>query len=322
MVGHGEIWVNADGLPVRQIIHLEFPPERGASEWVEANITTDFRDWESGVRNQGFALVARRLWENPRQALTDPYSLLSTPYFPTAENLQHFGLALGIILLSLGLAAYLMGWLRFKRNAPKPARSPGRVVGTLLSVAFAGYLAYGLVTAAPLKLLSGFPPPDFYTLAKSDTNCPLGLDCTKDFQEGLARSRETGKPMLLDFTGWACVNCRKMEEQVWSRPDVFERINRDYILVSLYVDDRQALPEDRQFVFRFDNGRTKRIRTVGDLWSTFQTVNFGSVSQPYYVQLTADLQVLNPPMQNTDGVTYRDWLASGIDRFEAIPSFP
>ncbi len=253
---------------------------------------------------------------------------LALKFLSNADLVGHWGILkrevfLAIwIALALGLAAYLLGWVRFKRNSPKPARSPWRVGGSLLSLVFAGYLAYGLFGGAPLKLLSGFPPPDFYTLAESDTDCPLGLDCTKDFQEGLERSRATGKPMLLDFTGWACVNCRKMEEQVWSQPEVFERLSRDYILVSLYVDDREPLPEDRQFVFRFDNGKSKQIQTIGDLWSTFQTVNFGSVSQPYYVQLSPELRLLNQAMQNADASTYRDWLAEGIDRFRATAGFP
>ena len=89
-------------------------------------------------------------------------------------------------------------------------------------------------------------------------------------------------------------------------------IREDYILISLYVDDREALPETRQFEYQFDSGRTKKIRTIGDLWGTFQTVNFGSISQPYYVQLSPDLKVLNPAIQNVDADRYREWLASGL----------
>lgn len=253
---------------------------------------------------------------------------LALKFLSNADLVGHWGLLkrevfLGLwLLLALGLAAYLLGWLRFKAAGPKPRLSAWRVGGSLLSLLFAGYLAYGLVGRAPLTLLSGFPPPDFYTLAASDTDCPLGLECYKDFEQGLERSRATGKPMLLDFTGWACVNCRKMEEQVWSDPSVFELLKKDYILVSLYVDDRQPLPQERQFVFGFESGRTKQIKTVGDLWSTFQTVNFGSVSQPYYVQLSPDLRVLNPAMQNADAQSYRDWLASGISNLKGPLSLP
>jgi thiol:disulfide interchange protein DsbD len=166
----------------------------------------------------------------------------------------------------------------------------------------------------PLKLLSGFPPPDFYTIAETDSDCPLGLDCVKDFEQGLELARAANRPMLLDFTGWACVNCRKMEEQVWSRPEVFEVLKQEFILVSLYVDDRQELSEEQQFVFTYQNGKSKRVRTVGDLWSTFQTFNFGSISQPFYVQLSPQLEVLNRPLQNSDAETYLNWLKQGLKK--------
>lgn len=253
---------------------------------------------------------------------------LALKFLSNADLVGHWGILkrevfLGLwLLLALGLAGYLLGWLRFKGGMPKPKPSAWRVGGIALSLLFAGYLAYGLVGRKPLTLLSGFPPPDFYTLAASETNCPLGLECYKDFNEGLARSQATGKPLLLDFTGWACVNCRKMEEQVWSNPEVFELLDREYILVSLYVDDRQPLPEERQFVYGFESGRSKQIKTVGDLWSTFQTVNFGSVSQPYYVQLSPDLRVLNPAVQNTDAASYLTWLASGLANLKATAGLP
>ena len=113
-----------------------------------------------------------------------------------------------------------------------------------------------------------------------------------------------------------------MEEQVWSNPEVFRLLDEEYILISLYVDDREELPESEQFVFRFDSGRTKRIRTVGDRWSAFQTANFGAVSQPYYVQLSPDLHILNPAIQNTDTRTYRDWLVSGLRAQEQVAGAP
>ncbi len=253
---------------------------------------------------------------------------LALKFLSNADLVGHWGLLkreifLGIwILLALGLAAYLLGWIRFGKQGTRPRRTAGLTATVFLSLAFAGYLGYGLITAAPLKLLSGFPPPDFYSLRDTPTDCPLGLECYKEFDEGLARARETGKPILLDFTGWACVNCRKMEEQVWSNPEVFRLLDEEYILVSLYVDDREPLPEGQEFTFRFDSGRTKRIRTVGDRWSTFQTANFGAVSQPYYVQLSPQLRILNPAIQNTDAGTYRDWLVSGLESLQASASDP
>jgi thiol:disulfide interchange protein DsbD len=224
---------------------------------------------------------------------------------------------LGIwVVLSLLLAAYLMGWFRFKSWQSKPGASPWRIGGTVLLLAFAAYLSYGIATGSPLKLLSGFPPPDFYSLKQGKTDCPLGLDCYKDFEEGVGAARASGKPILLDFTGWACVNCRKMEEKVWSDPEIFQLLRDDFVLVSLYVDDRTPLPETEQFTYEFSSGRQKRITSVGDYWSTFQNLNFGAVSQPYYVLLSPDMEVLAPPVQNTDITTYEDWLTQGLRQYE------
>ncbi|MDG1572825.1 thioredoxin family protein [Robiginitalea sp. M366] len=247
---------------------------------------------------------------------------LAFKFLSNADLVGHWGLLkrevfLGIwIALALGLALYLLGVFRFKSHGGSAGIGWVRRALALASLAFAGYLAYGLVTRQPLQGLSGFPPPDFYSVVELESDCPLGLDCYKDFEAGLEVSRESGKPILLDFTGWACVNCRKMEEQVWSDPAVFQLLKDRYILVSLYVDDREALPEDQQFVYRFNAERTKRIQTIGDRWATFQTVNFGSVSQPYYVALSPDLEVLGPAVQTTDTETYREWLTAGLRAME------
>ncbi|MDX1333511.1 MAG: thioredoxin family protein [Robiginitalea sp.] len=223
------------------------------------------------------------------------------------------------ILLAVLLAAYLLGLFRFKATHQKPRVTGWKIGGTILLLAFAGYLSYGMITGAPLKLLSGFPPPDFYSLRQAESDCPLGLDCYKDFEEGVRQAQKEGKPVLLDFTGWACVNCRKMEEQVWSNPEVFRLLRDDYILVSLYVDDRTLLPQADQFTFEFNSGRQKRIETIGDYWSTFQNQNFGAVSQPYYVLLSPRLEILAPPVQNTDVATYRTWLQEGLTEFRSAP---
>lgn len=223
---------------------------------------------------------------------------------------------LGIwILLALGLAAYLLGFLR-KKTGSRPRMTFWRLGGVALSLVFAGYLAYGLFYRAPLKWVSGFPPPDFYSFTESNSDCPLGLNCFKDFDKGLQYAKEVQKPILLDFTGWACVNCRRMEETVWSDPEVYSLINEDFVLISLYVDDRTQLPETEQFLFQYKSGLTKEIETVGDKWATFQNVNFKAVSQPFYVQLSPDLMVLNPAIQNSDVATYLNWLSSGLQTYE------
>ena len=161
-------------------------------------------------------------------------------------------------------------------------------------------------------MLSGFPPPQFYSVYPQASDCPLGLNCYKDFDEGLAAAKQTNKPILLDFTGWACVNCRKMEENVWSENDIYTIIKEEYILISLYVDDRKSLPEHQQFDFIRPNNSLKKIKTIGDKWATFQALNFNKVSQPYYVLLNTDLEILSVPQQYTDRDTYYNWLLEGL----------
>ncbi|MBT8178805.1 MAG: DUF255 domain-containing protein [Eudoraea sp.] len=228
---------------------------------------------------------------------------------------------LGIwILIFLFMALYLFGVFRFTDEGPKRKRSFIRMGFGILSLAFTVYLTLGALNFTNLKLLSGFPPPDFYTLAESESECPLGIECFKDFEEGVAYAKKEGKPILLDFTGWACVNCRKMEENVWSDTDIFPILNEEYVLISLYIDDRKLLPEDEQFLYQFESGRIKAIETIGEKWGTFQTVNFSTASQPYYVLMSPDLEILNSAIQNTDSETYRKWLNTGLTRFRELDS--
>ncbi len=219
------------------------------------------------------------------------------------------------ILLFVLLALYLFGVFRFPHDGPKQKLSVPRKGVGFLSVAFALYLSLGLFNTINLKLF-GFLPPDFYTVAVKENDCPLGINCFKDFEKGVAFAKKENKPILLDFTGWACVNCRKMEENVWSEPDIFPIINEDYVLISLYVDDRKELPEEEQFNFQFDSGRVKSIETIGQKWGTFQTINFNAASQPYYVLLSPDLEVLNSAVQYTDAAEYKNWLEKGLQQFK------
>ena len=145
----------------------------------------------------------------------------------------------------------------------------------------------------------------------------MGITGHKDFYDGLEEAKATGKPIMIDFTGWACVNCRKMEEQVWTRDDIAKVINEDYILVSLYVDDRKKLVDDERFNFLKPTGGTKRIKTVGDKWATFQTVNFENNSQPYYILIDSDYNLLNKPLGYTpDADEYLLWLQEGVANFK------
>ncbi|MFT5737571.1 MAG: thiol:disulfide interchange protein DsbD [Maribacter sp.] len=246
---------------------------------------------------------------------------LALKFLSNADLVGHWGILkretfLGIwIVLGLLMTLYLFGVLRFPHDGPKTKLSLGRKITGILSVAFSLYLILGVSNVTNLKLLSGFPPPEFYSIFQQQSDCPLGIDCFKDFETGLAYAKEKNKPILLDFTGWACVNCRKMEENVWSEPDIFPIIKEDYVLISLYVDDRKELPEAQQFDFQYDSGRVKRIENIAQKWGTFQDINFNAVSQPFYVLLSPDLEVLNTSIQNSDVDTYRLWLLEGLNNF-------
>ncbi|MEZ4811847.1 MAG: cytochrome c biogenesis protein CcdA [Allomuricauda sp.] len=211
---------------------------------------------------------------------------------------------------------YLFGLFRFPHDGPRKKLSLSRKLFGVLSLVFSVYLVLGLFKVTPLKLLSGFPPPDFYSVSQTESDCPLGLDCFKDFEKGVAYAKQVNKPILLDFTGWACVNCRKMEENVWSDASVYPLLKEEYVLISLYVDDRKELPEGEKFDFKYDSGRIKAIKTVGQKWGTFQTINFNAASQPYYVLLSPDLEILNDAVQYVDVETYRQWLQTGLEKHQ------
>ena len=171
-------------------------------------------------------------------------------------------------------------------------------------------------TKTNLSLLSGLLPPEFYSLYQDDNECPLSLNCIKDFDEGKSESVENNKPILLDFTGWACANCRRVEENTWSEPKVYDMINNEFILISLYVDDRSDLNQDQIIILTDKNGNEKTLEKVGEKWSAFQTINFKINSQPYYVLLSPNLEVLNKPIQYTDTDTYQSWLSEGLENFK------
>lgn len=218
------------------------------------------------------------------------------------------------VVLFVLMTLYLFGILRFPHDGPKKSLSPARKTIGILSLAFTVYLVLGVFNVTQLRLLSGFPPPSFYSVVGTESDCPLGLDCFKDFEEGVAYAQEVNKPILLDFTGWACVNCRKMEENVWSDANIFPILKEDYVLISLYVDDRKELPESEQFDFKYASGRIKSIETIGQKWGTFQTINFNAASQPYYVLISPNMEILNEAVQYVDVETYEKWLKSGLEK--------
>ncbi|WP_299005826.1 cytochrome c biogenesis protein CcdA [uncultured Tenacibaculum sp.] len=244
-------------------------------------------------------------------------------FLSNADLVGHWGLLkreifIGIwALIAFLLALYLFGFIGKKYGK----MTLFRVLVGIGALALSVYLAPGVMEKPAWnqnELLSGFAPPKFHSIYEKDNHCPLNLNCFKDFDEGIAYAKSVNKPVLLDFTGWACVNCRKMEENIWSQPNIYSLINDDYVLISLYVDDHQRmLPEEEQFDFIKSNGKVKRIRTYGDKWATLQAANFKTASQPFYVLMSPELEVLNSPQQYTDHTTYYNWLKTGLDRFNS-----
>ena len=223
------------------------------------------------------------------------------------------------IVIFLGLALYILGKIKLPHDSPIKKLSFSRVSFGVLVIAFVIYLIPGTFKTPTwnLNALSGFPPPQFYSIYQQESECPLGLNCYKDFDKGLQAAKLSNKPILLDFTGWACVNCRKMEENVWSNPTVYNILQNDYILISLYVDDNEKeLTKAAQFDFKKANGQIKKIKTFGDKWATFQIINFKNASQPYYVLMNSELEILNTPQQYTDTETYKNWLQKGLENFK------
>ena len=168
--------------------------------------------------------------------------------------------------------------------------------------------------------MSGFPPPFSYSIYGQDNVHGKGLEANvvNDYSKALQLAKEQHKPLLLDFTGWACVNCRKMEENVWTVPEVYNFIKENYILVSLYVDDRQKLKAEQRIMnYQTKSGDTKDIITIGDKWATFEAENFNQTTQPLYVLLDTKEKLLNNPVGYTpDPKEYLKWLQCGKKTFK------
>ena len=219
------------------------------------------------------------------------------------------------ILISSGLLIYLILKINFKtlKNLQK-----GVCIliysGLLL---FTINLSNGLFNKRSVAFVGAFIPPDFYSIS-SDNNeqCPLGLDCFKNFDDGIAEAKRLNKPVLLDFTGWSCVNCRKMENDVWRQNKVYDLLKNEVVLISLYVDDRAELSKEEQFIVSYRENHQKKIRTIGDKWSAFQVLNFGYLSQPFYVLISPDYRILNSPIQYTDSDSYYVWLTESIQKYK------
>ena len=251
---------------------------------------------------------------------------LALKFLSNADLVMHWGLlkrevfiALWIVI-SIGLALYAFGFLRLPHDFKGQKISLGRKIIGIVAILFALYMAPGLTKTkyANLKLLSGILPPLSYS-AFSDEERFKGLEANfiNDFATAIAFAKQQHKPLLIDFTGWACANCRRMEEEIWTRDEVYKTIKDNFILVSLYVDDKERLPlEKRILSYKTKDGNTKDITTIGDLYATFESENFYQVSQPLYVMLNNKGELLAFPIGATfNEQKYLEWLKCGLDAF-------
>ncbi len=245
---------------------------------------------------------------------------LALKFLSNVDLAYHWGflkrevfIVIWIIIFSM-LGFYMLGKIRFAHDGEVTHVSIKRLLCALLSFSFALYLTPG-VWGAPLKLISGFPPPDFYKEWKTnETECPHDLNCFHDYDEGMRYAKEQGKPVMVDFTGWSCVNCRKMEDNVWSDSKVMNRLSDKYVLISLYVDDKEALPAALQSV---SPSTGKKIKTVGNKWSDMQASVYKTNSQPYYVLLDNKGKILAKPHGYTPDIKqYLSFLDEGLCRYQ------
>ena len=242
-------------------------------------------------------------------------------FLSNADLVEHWGLIkreifIGIwFLIFLLMSIYMLGFFRFPHETMNLKTSRFNISLGFIFLGTALYLFPALLPSGSDKarLLSGFSPPSFYSVYQKSNDCPLGLNCFKDFDSGLSYAQSQDKPILLDFTGWACVNCRRIEENVWTDPEIFKIINEEFVLISLYVDDRKDLDPENQITLKYKSGKTKFIKTIGDKAATFQAINFKSASQPYYVLISSDLRILNKPIQYTSKDNYLSWLKEGLN---------
>ena len=219
-------------------------------------------------------------------------------------------------LFSLLTFLYLIGVIRFPHDDKKVKFGIARGIFSLTFLALTIYFASGIQKGKNLALISGFTPPMFYSIYHYDSECPLALNCFHDMDEAVAYAKEVNKPIMIDFTGWACVNCRKMEEHVWPNEEVYKLINEEYVLVSLYVDDKEALRLEDQYISAHTGNK---VRSIGNKWSDFQAREFNTNSQPYYVLIAPDGKVLNQPRGYTpDEDEYQGFLECGIETFNSI----
>ena len=227
------------------------------------------------------------------------------------------------------LAFYLFGKITLPHDSPLPHISVGRLSLGIIVLSFTVYLFPG-IWGAPLKIISGFPPPLNYSenpngliggSSETKTVLPEGAEygphniiAFTDYEQGMAYAKKIGKPVMIDFTGHACVNCRKMEDNVWSDQEVQKILKGDLVLISLYVDDKRELPENEKIISELTG---KKIKYIGQKWSEFQTITYKTNAQPFYVLVNTEGKPLNEPSAyNPDVAEYLAWLKNGLSLFK------
>ncbi len=243
-------------------------------------------------------------------------------------------IAIWIMIFGL-LTMYLLGFLKFSHDSDLKYISVGRLSAAILTGTLTLYMIPGL-WGAPLKIINAFPPPMQYSESPFGVGNsqgggaiavheeegqhlgPQGIMVFHDYEEGMAYAKEVKKAAVVDFTGWACVNCRKMEEQVWSDANVKSMLSNDVVLISLHVDEREELPESEKYETTLA-GKTKKVKTTGDKWMVLQANTYGTNSQPYYVFLNHDEKQMVEPANYQDYGSvelFTDWLNRGLKEFK------
>ena len=223
------------------------------------------------------------------------------------------------ILITIGLVLYLFGKIKFPHDDKNAKISLTRKVIGLLGIGFIVYLIQGLFPGERPKLqyLSGILPPINVSYLHDEKDGILGMHPEHDYFKAIEIAKKENKPLLIDFTGYGCENCRKMEEFVWSEPDILPILQNEVILASLYVDDKEALPESEHTSIDMGNGQKKKVKTIGDKWSLFQQINFNNNSQPHYVLVSPDGKVINTPVSGyMPKEDFKAFLECGIGFFK------
>lgn len=249
---------------------------------------------------------------------------LAFKFLSNADLVQQWGLlkretflAIWFITAAL-MGIYLLGKIKFPHDSPLKKLSYSRIGTAIACFAFAAYLVPGMF-CQPLNLVSGFPPPITYSYqcGNQGSHCPHGLACEHSYEEALEIAKREKKPLLLDFTGWACANCRKMEETVWNQAGIIEKLRDDYVIASLYVDENLPLPYSDHFEYEDSKGNIVKVDEVGQKWQHFEESCFNRNTQPYYVLMDTDEQLLKAEGRGfTSKEDFQAFLESGLENFE------